>query len=892
MTSITDIYIIEYNKIQKQSNKTPRDKGRLLELYYCIKNPNYLLWENVPESIKKKYNFTIYDSGIDCALIENDTIKCIVQCKNYNGLLITTDLKGYCYNCLKQIEIKRILCITPTTKLCKQLREDNLFEIQVLDLPYYIPINNNNIENKKNEIILRDYQNDCINKMLEFIKRNSDNQKNNLEDNSNNFHKINSKKFVIKIPCGCGKTIIIHHFINHILQQSINNSEINSSPKILILVPSISLVYQFLSELNDLKCNYLCTNHEDYDPSINIFICCYNSIEKIQNLYFDYVIIDEAHHIQKPRIYNNSDDIFNHVTYIDIIKSYLKYSFAFLFSATIDNPDYVYDLDQAIEHNYLVDYQVEIHYINQDRANTTKELLSNPFYHKTVIYCNKINTCKELNNYLNKNGFKSTYIISEINQYERQDIINKFNNDTYNILCSVNCLSEGINIPCIDTCLFYDDRSSPINIIQCLGRCLRLYPTKIKAKLIVLSDSIDKDNNYNKYLNAINFTDNFFKDDIKNKLVIRDNRNLVNKEITENQYLKSIHFIQNKNKYFETIIIKRYTLEAKLNICYDFYREFKCLPEKNEIYHNLNIYDFIQNKFKSKDEDTQQKLNNIFHYNFKKSPIKKIYGEHPYSKMYDTPSNIRAYCYGMERWDRINLSLPELKKIIFQHHITSKESRLINKLGYNFIRDYLKLNINDFEKGICINRDLHLIDTTNNYCNLFKFFVQVNLQIDVNKTFNGNTLREKKQEFINYITQQLQYILKKEEKIDNDLQLQYLLQYKNNHNDTNNEIVFNVIFFNIKMHKKSHYYDLIDQINAELQNNPWNIKGKFINDKSDNIYEIIKLHMAYQSIDNKTWFENIYNINDFIDKDTPINNIIKNQVEEYVFELSLLNVDE
>lgn len=48
----------------------------------------------------------------------------------------------------------------------------------------------------------------------------------------------------------------------------------------------------------------------------------------------------------------------------------------------------------------------------------------------------------------------------------------------------------------------------------------------------------------------------------------------------------------------------------------------------------------------------------------------------------------------------------------------------------------------------------------------------------------------------------------------------------------------------------------------------------------------------YQSIYNETWFENIYDINDFIDKDTPINNIIKNQVEEYVFELSLLNVDE
>ena len=40
MTSIIDIYIIEYNKIQKQTNKTTYDKGRLLELYYCIKTHN------------------------------------------------------------------------------------------------------------------------------------------------------------------------------------------------------------------------------------------------------------------------------------------------------------------------------------------------------------------------------------------------------------------------------------------------------------------------------------------------------------------------------------------------------------------------------------------------------------------------------------------------------------------------------------------------------------------------------------------------------------------------------------------------------------------------------------------------------------------------------------
>ena len=69
---------------------------------------------------------------------------------------------------------------------------------------------------------------------------------------------------------------------------------------------------------------------------------------------------------------------------------------------------------------------------------------------------------KELNNYLNKNGIKSDFITSEININDRKKILE--NND---LRCVINCqcLSEGVNIPCFDTAILYDDIKSDIRIV-------------------------------------------------------------------------------------------------------------------------------------------------------------------------------------------------------------------------------------------------------------------------------------------------------------------------------------------------------------------------------------------------------------------------------------------
>jgi predicted helicase len=46
------------------------------------------------------------------------------------------------------------------------------------------------------------------------------------------------------------------------------------------------------------------------------------------------------------------------------------------------------------------------------------------------------------------------------------------------VLCNVGTIKEGVDLPCIDLIAFCDEKHSRIDIIQCLGRGLRLFGDK------------------------------------------------------------------------------------------------------------------------------------------------------------------------------------------------------------------------------------------------------------------------------------------------------------------------------------------------------------------------------------------------------------------------------
>lgn len=107
--------------------------------------------------------------------------------------------------------------------------------------------------------------------------------------------------------------------------------------------------------------------------------------------------------------------------------------------------------------------------------------------HKTISYHSSI---KEAQNFINKdNGLKS-YIselcpnididclyLDHVNGKQRagvrRKIFRNFDEYEYGLMTNVNCLTEGVDIPAIDSVYFADPKHSEIDIIQAVGRALR-----------------------------------------------------------------------------------------------------------------------------------------------------------------------------------------------------------------------------------------------------------------------------------------------------------------------------------------------------------------------------------------------------------------------------------
>jgi superfamily II DNA or RNA helicase len=77
------------------------------------------------------------------------------------------------------------------------------------------------------------------------------------------------------------------------------------------------------------------------------------------------------------------------------------------------------------------------------------------------------------------------HVSGETKVKERNEIIKKFANTDYSIICSARVFNEGIDIKEIDCVAFIDARESRIDIIQCLGRCLRKCPGKNMSRVII-----------------------------------------------------------------------------------------------------------------------------------------------------------------------------------------------------------------------------------------------------------------------------------------------------------------------------------------------------------------------------------------------------------------------
>ena len=502
-----------------------------------------------------------------------------------------------------------------------------------------------------------------------------------INDAEKVFFEKNVDNYKLFWCCGLGKTktaITISYRLNF--------------KTILIGFPSILLLEQFYEELihfypvytifkfyskesNNKSLNKDLETHILSNKRYKIILTTYHSSKHILNVVnkhkfvFDFVILDEAHHLHSKNSKN-----FSCILDIPFKKRLLLTATPYMGNETNTllslekSPGFkghsnTKSVPWAIKNNYIVDYNIiilKIDYLdlnieefsnlgNKDMvlaAFMALKCIYNNKSKKMLIYCNKIKNAKQiqeiittlLSKYKNDTKlFNNNNINLDIGNYElngtdthdqRIKIINHFKKKEYGIMSSVQLFGEGYDYPGLDSVLFAENMDSPIRIVQSALRPCRKDKYNPNKKANILLPILD--NNYSKLKHILSKMNSV--DYIYNKIKIYYNNTfnsaLTNKEETYNKLNLSpenkIFLEKIELEYFSDLRfkeIKNYDfISSKIVACHISNKENHIISD-NKIQFNKILIDIWKTidrdilinistfKFKTKDEQGTKGFN-------------------------------------------------------------------------------------------------------------------------------------------------------------------------------------------------------------------------------------------------------------------------------------------
>ncbi|MFB1335591.1 type ISP restriction/modification enzyme [Helicobacter pylori] len=144
---------------------------------------------------------------------------------------------------------------------------------------------------------------------------------------------------------------------------------------------------------------------------------------------------------------------------------------------------------------------------------------------RAINFCKSINTSKNIKDSfetimecydeeLKKKSFKNLKIsIDHIDgtmnckdRLEKLENLNQFEPNTCKVLSNARCLSEGVDVPALDSIVFFDGKSAMVDIIQAVGRVMRKAKRK-KRDYIILPIALEESEiqNLDEAVNNTNF---------------------------------------------------------------------------------------------------------------------------------------------------------------------------------------------------------------------------------------------------------------------------------------------------------------------------------------------------------------------------------------------------
>ncbi|MFD2903940.1 DEAD/DEAH box helicase [Sphingobacterium anhuiense] len=123
-----------------------------------------------------------------------------------------------------------------------------------------------------------------------------------------------------------------------------------------------------------------------------------------------------------------------------------------------------------------INQQVYMVYDDQKTA-LIQHILTNPTYTSTIIFASKKEFVKRLSTDLHKSGIAVEAFHSDLEQAQREDIMNRFKAKQINVLIGTDVISRGIDIVGISLVINYDVPPDPEDYIHRVGRTARAATT-------------------------------------------------------------------------------------------------------------------------------------------------------------------------------------------------------------------------------------------------------------------------------------------------------------------------------------------------------------------------------------------------------------------------------
>ncbi|CAE8594843.1 unnamed protein product [Polarella glacialis] len=297
----------------------------------------------------------------------------------------------------------------------------------------------------------------------------------------------------VQIATGGGKSLIMADLL----------SELDDGGRACVIVPKLDLMEQVAHLLESMALPGIsrvgtgCT--PDMDASI--FVCVRNSAWRLAHLDFDLLVLDEAHHYEPPEedqnVLDDNEDEDDRTASAAGPRPQastvlnLRAKKRLFFSATLrwSRPDFDFGLRTAVRARIISDYTILVPFMTagDPKPSLVQLIRDMPTARRILAFCNTVQEAKQFAKLLNAEGVQAGHYNGCTASLQRTRILEDFKKGPsrggLRVLATVDVLSEGVDLPMADTCLFVEPRKG-LRLRQCVGRVLRQHQQKVDALVV------------------------------------------------------------------------------------------------------------------------------------------------------------------------------------------------------------------------------------------------------------------------------------------------------------------------------------------------------------------------------------------------------------------------